>query len=100
MSKFSKKGVLMVYSNDECGEEGGAEEALAHVAAPQVPDASKKTELAHHLANKNFDDDDDDVYIKFSDLPENYFDDLLDLDFSAPAKKPKLRQLILLGMFS
>jgi hypothetical protein len=102
MSKFSKKGVLMVYSNDECGEEGGAEEALAPGdASEHVPDALETAELAPvthppTLAKNYFDDDD--VCIKLSDLPENYFDDLLDLDFSAPPKKPKVRKLILLGM--
>ena len=101
MSLFSKKGVLMVYSNDECGEEGGAEEALAPVVViSEVQDALKKAELAPvtsppTVAEKYFDDDD--VCIKLSDLPVNYFDDLLDFDFSAPAKKPKMRQLILLG---
>jgi hypothetical protein len=103
MSIFSKKGVLMVYSNDECGEEGGAEEALAPVVVSEVQDALKNEELAPEthpptVAEKYFDDDD--VCIKLSDLPVNYFDDLLDFDFSAPAKKPKVRQIILLGMIS
>jgi hypothetical protein len=100
MSLFSKKGVLMVYSNDECGEEGGAEEALTPFVISEVQDALEKAKLAPvthppPVAKKYFDDDD--VCIKLSDLPDNYFDDLLDFDFSAPAKKPKMRQLILLG---
>jgi hypothetical protein len=67
--KYSKGGVLMVYSTQNSGE-GGAEEADVPQKAPQkaaAPVQDLKTDVDS---------------IKYSDLPENYFDDLLDLDFS------------------
>lgn len=92
----------MVYSSNDCDEEGGVEEAVAPaVVLSEAQDVSKLTVAISPatdrpaLAKKDFDDDDG--YLKLSDLPEDYFDDLLDFDFSAPAKKPKLQQLILLG---
>jgi len=69
--KYSKGGVLMVYSTQNT-DEGGAEEAA-------IPSNAKK--LSTEKANVPPQDLRDDSNIRLSDLPENYFDDLLDLDF-------------------
>lgn len=69
--KYSKGGVLMVYSTQNT-DEGGAEEAA-------IPSKAKK--LSAEKAVVPTQDPRDDANIRLSDLPENYFDDLLDLDF-------------------
>jgi hypothetical protein len=66
MAKFSKGGVMMIYSTEDA-EEGGAEDPNAVTSVPQAD--------AKSLKDDHFHDN-----IRLSDLPENYFDDLLDLD--------------------
>lgn len=61
----------MVYSTQNT-DEGGAEEAAM---------LSKTKKISNETAKVTSQDLKDDNNIKLCDLPENYFDDLLDLDF-------------------
>jgi len=75
MAKYSKGGVLMVYSFPSA-EEGGAEVA----------------EDTSNLSNNSESSRDDTCKVKLSDLPENYFDDLLDIDFHSSKPNPEKRR--------
>lgn len=91
----------MVYSS-ACNVKGGTEEArqVPPINSNKHNDALQDTEILtapiQPLANKDYDDDED-FSIKLSDLPDDYFDDLLDLDFCAPSNVPTAGQVILLG---
>lgn len=68
----------MVYSTQNT-DEGGSEEA-------DVPTHAK--DLSAEIAPVPLNDLKDDTNIKLSDLPENYFDDLLDMDFGGDDDLP------------
>ncbi|XP_059474996.1 uncharacterized protein LOC132196406 isoform X2 [Neocloeon triangulifer] len=113
MSKFTRSGVMMVYSNDDA--EVGGEESLfqdtttispstsssegnkikpsGSIIAPQQGSkiaevkAQNKTVLPTATKSKSSNKK---LHVCASDLPENYFDDLLDIMSLPPKKKQKM----------